>query len=783
MKSYKSPLVVPRKNLSVDIAPAVQAQQPEVRREVAGARRLDAIVSCLEIPFMHKGLIVACTSIGLLLGWLAITVWPKVYKSEAKLMIKVGRANVSLDPVATTGSVLMTLQKTQQEEIATALELLRSREVAQKVVATIGADVILSGKLDHRGQGSSSEPSGNGVAAQVRVAKEHASAWVRSLILQSGVKEILSERERAVRSIQSSVAVDSPRGSAVVAIHGKAENPAMAQAIVKNVSEIFMDEYLKGMHTQGSFEFFEDQATTVEMTLNGLVADRATFMQEQQLVSIEANRELLRSQMEGVERDLGVTAGQLQQAVAEVKDLSVRILSTDDEVVSEKLRASDNAWTGMRQQFFELELEEQSLSATLSPEHPRLKIIRAHLAGARDLLEGLDSERVDESTTLNPVKVSMQKELNGKKNLTVGLQSIMVEYEAQYENLLAQGSSLLEKERHLTKLERDIEIETRRLTIMRTKLEEARVKQALHSNKFSNVHTFQPATLVERAVSPDKKMLGLGFVFFGFMTGLFLSFVKGGAGAVSSLRTVADVELKLGVPVVACVPKIKQHWFKRKSVEKGYREISQKLLCEIVMSQQLHNAQRARSVGIIGVDVDAGTSTLAVQLALSSQDEFDMRTLLVDTDSQRRSISKMFGLNGTPGLVELVGGLATPGECVQKEKDGNLEIIASAGDSCDQSLSCRASVIDQALRAYLPEFELLIVDLPAASQPSQAAALAQHLDCVLVVVESEKTESVAAERLLNRLAISNTEVLGVVLTKKREYLPRFVRSFVPTQWA
>ena len=91
MKSYKSPLVVPRKNLSVDIAPAVQAQQPEVRREVAGARRLDAIVSCLEIPFMHKGLIVACTSIGLLLGWLAITVWPKVYKSEAKLMIKVGR--------------------------------------------------------------------------------------------------------------------------------------------------------------------------------------------------------------------------------------------------------------------------------------------------------------------------------------------------------------------------------------------------------------------------------------------------------------------------------------------------------------------------------------------------------------------------------------------------------------------------------------------------------------------------------------------------------------------
>jgi Mrp family chromosome partitioning ATPase len=71
--------------------------------------------------------------------------------------------------------------------------------------------------------------------------------------------------------------------------------------------------------------------------------------------------------------------------------------------------------------------------------------------------------------------------------------------------------------------------------------------------------------------------------------------------------------------------------------------------------------------------------------------------------------------------------------------------------------------------------------MPAASQPDQAVALAQHLDCILVVTESEKTQTIAVDRLLNRLSQSDTQILGVVLTKTRSYLPKFIRSFVGSQ--
>ena len=72
----------------------------------------------------------------------------------------------------------------------------------------------------------------------------------------------------------------------------------------------------------------------------------------------------------------------------------------------------------------------------------------------------------------------------------------------------------------------------------------------------------------------------------------------------------------------------------------------------------------------------------------------------------------------------------------------------------------------------------MIVDLPAANEPDQAVMLAQHLDYLLVVVESEKTLTANAERLLNRLSNGNANVLGVVLTKTHSYLPRVLQSFV-----
>jgi Mrp family chromosome partitioning ATPase len=448
---------------------------------------------------------------------------------------------------------------------------------------------------------------------------------------------------------------------------------------------------------------------------------------------------------------------------------------TEDEVVASKLEASDETWGGMRELLYELELQAQLLEANLTAEHPRLKRSRAQLDGAKEILQELDSKSVDQSTTPNPVKIGLLEELQRKETQIVGLGSMVDEKLEQRRQLEKEVQQLLENERHLTKVDRDIEFTRANLAMMREKLDEARVIEELHNDRLSNVHVFQPATFIERPVSPNKKLLGLGCLCFGFTVGLALSYLREGASP--TVRTVEDVESRLGLSVVSTFPRLKSVRSFRFGRNRMYRTKCREIIAEILMAQNRPGQQRGRSLGIISVDPGAGASTLAANLAITSHMDGHLKTVLVDADSRKRSVSEMFGLNGVPGLVELVSGAASHDECLQKTQNGEVEVIASAAKGSHEILSSTAPEIVQALEAYLQDCDLLIVDLPAASQPDQAVALAQCLDFLLVVVESEKTHAASAQRLLSRLSNGKAEVLGVVLTKTRGYLPRFLRPF------
>src|SRR5262245_23743330 len=99
------------------------------------------------ILFRHwkKITLVTCSVLGLAL--LAIAFYPRSYVSESKLAIRIGRESVGLDPTATTGDTVM-LQKTQDEEVNSAINLFMGREVLERVVEKIGADRILSNSPD-----------------------------------------------------------------------------------------------------------------------------------------------------------------------------------------------------------------------------------------------------------------------------------------------------------------------------------------------------------------------------------------------------------------------------------------------------------------------------------------------------------------------------------------------------------------------------------------------------------------------------------------------------------
>ena len=73
------------------------------------------------------------------------------------------------------------------------------------------------------------------------------------------------------------------------------------------------------------------------------------------------------------------------------------------------------------------------------------------------------------------------------------------------------------------------------------------------------------------------------------------------------------------------------------------------------------------------------------------------------------------------------------------------------------------------------DFDYIIFDMPPVSQISVTPRLANFMDMMLMVVESEKTDRDAATRACDLLAKSNAPV-GIVLNKTKAYIPEALQQ-------
>ena len=151
--------------------------------------------------FKREFLILCTLLASMLLAWLALIVWPKQYVSEAKLMIRVGRESVSLDPSATTSQTLM-LQKTQEEEVNSALDLLRSRRIAERTVDSWRRRTSTT-VLCPTDMPCNVTP----LSRLLQPAMRFVDTTLPPLLVATGLKEVLSDRELAIMALTKRVEI------------------------------------------------------------------------------------------------------------------------------------------------------------------------------------------------------------------------------------------------------------------------------------------------------------------------------------------------------------------------------------------------------------------------------------------------------------------------------------------------------------------------------------------------------------------------------------------------
>ena len=97
-------------------------------------------------------------------------------------------------------------------------------------------------------------------------------------------------------------------------------------------------------------------------------------------------------------------------------------------------------------------------------------------------------------------------------------------------------------------------------------------------------------------------------------------------------------------------------------------------------------------------------------------------------------------------------------------------------DDDERPPSTPSAINALALRARTSDADIAVFDLDPLLEGYSAECFAPLMDCVVLVVESERTRMRSLKRAYRSLQDTGVDFLGAVLNKRRYYVPRWIYS-------
>jgi uncharacterized protein involved in exopolysaccharide biosynthesis len=397
---------------------------------------------------------------------------PKKYESEAKLFVRVGRENATLDPTVIKGDQIAVSSTTSREaEINSIVEHLRSRGILEKALD----------KVYPRGEESD------------------------------------ETRERAYAKLKTRIQVSSPRQSTIVAITAKGDSPEEAQKIAAAMIEIYLDEHLRVSRPNGSLVFLTEQAARMQDEYQTALDELKKAKNRGGMASIEGRRHALEEQISSVESQLHQVEAEHASATARLKSKRGSIELLPKPLLKQLVGGMPNdGLASMRDRLFQLQVQQEELRSKFSENHPNVVSVNKQVNELTDILNREDPEREQIIITLCTEEEARDAALTAQeKSLRTQLADLRKAVELLNDDeILVTQSALRVKQ-----------LETKFMSYAANS-EDARIDEALRSDKISNLSVIQPASFSPLAIFPQKATTLLIAGFVGMIGGILTTLVS-----------------------------------------------------------------------------------------------------------------------------------------------------------------------------------------------------------------------------------------------------------------
>jgi succinoglycan biosynthesis transport protein ExoP len=581
-----------------------------------------------------------------------------------------------------------------------------------------------------------------------------------------------------IEGLQARVDVTREGWTSILKISATDKDPETAKKLANTVAltyqEVHGEDQLK--LTNKRLQHIAEQLADARKRLRKSEDEFNRFSQENELISIDLQSESILVRRQQIQDELRSA----QRDREELENIHRRLnLFAENASGSGQDFFSPTANTQYQNthgELVELLLKRETLLKDFTPKHPEVTAL---------------SNQITETAQKMVVLLEIQ---------ITGFEKEELDLKKELERVDSKGKVLMDKKLEYDRLKRQVDREDEMTALLETEQQEALIRR---SESPEEVKIVRPALLpIFPTNSPRLVTTGGTGVILGLVLGMVLGFIVETFD--TSLGAIEDVEETLGTKVLGIVPQTDAKEIRSSFGEKhpdGLREtmenqsiylvshlVPQSMVAEsfraLRTSVHFNNGEKkVKSIAIASTSPKEGKTVVAVNLALTMA-QGGMKVLLVGSDLRKPTVDRVFGVELSPGLADVLMGNLPWRETVKTVMDmvmgkmsqtqvmttpglDNVHIITSGPKPPNPAELIECKAMNDFLEEAKEEYDMVIFDSPPILSTADAAILSAKVDGVLLVYRVGMVSRGLLKRATAQLEQVKCNIMGVILNGMR----------------
>jgi polysaccharide biosynthesis transport protein len=562
-------------------------------------------------------------------------------------------------------------------------------------------------------------------------------------------------------------------------------DPRVAAEVVNAIARATVQESGESIRREAFSvrQFIESQIPQQEGKLQRAEAEESKFKASRGVISIDTQSNSIVASLTAIEDQERTLVAQLQESQLKNKRLQ-RVTGVDgveSAYISSRV-GQDEELKDLRRRLSEMDAQVADKRSRLADQNPEM----LDLVQKRDETRALYVQKLARVNPRNQAISGTMASDDLSRNLMATYiagevdRSAMSEklkaLENQRKSLQASIAQLPTVQRILNTLVRRRETEAETLKLLKNNLEQARIAEA---QLVSNVRIIGLATPPPSPNSPKARSILLLGAAFGFISAIFVVLL--GEMLRNNVGSAREAETQLKLPLLSTLPRLSSELDQEFLESFLDNSIAIEPYRKLLKTLESSSDNKLQAILLSSIVEEEGKSNVAARLA-SVAAMLSRRTLLIDADLSRPLQQSFFNLPAIPGLIDVVSGSVPLLSAVKSTRITNLDVLTTGQWPKRPAQVLEAAAMQMLLTEAKNLYDLVIIDSSAVSLYSDAMALSQQTNGLVLVVRPEITPKAIALQTIAELNGCGTKILGMVINETPDVVkihnPNLIGEFI-----